>query len=228
MKKITLIFMILTGMYNASIGQMKGPITGSGKLIKKFYDYKNFDKLNLYDLDGKIDVEIGKQYSVYIEIDDNLFPLLKTELNKEENELSIFLDGNKNNRLYIENTNIKVKVTMPESSVVRHRANTDVRISGVVGRYFRLEHHGNGDAYISGKTDELDIEKIGNGAVKAQNLEAKLAKVRSAGNGDVIVNVTESLKGNGAGNGSIVQVGIGEIASFSGVIGNGSIYRAKK
>ena len=47
-------------------------LKGSGKAITKTYDYKNFDKLSFQDLDGKIEVEVGKEFSISVTIDDNL------------------------------------------------------------------------------------------------------------------------------------------------------------
>ncbi|MDI5886897.1 hypothetical protein [Flavobacterium yafengii] len=37
-------------------------LKGSGKISTKNYDYKNFDKVYFEDLDGKIEVQIGKSF----------------------------------------------------------------------------------------------------------------------------------------------------------------------
>jgi DUF4097 and DUF4098 domain-containing protein YvlB len=201
----------------------KGPLKGSGKVITKVFYFKDFDKISFEDFNGNIDIEIGKPYEIKIDIDDNLEPLLRVQKDDNENLLKIWLDQNKNGRLYLENVNIKIKVSMPESSVIKNAGNADLKIWGIRGRYFRLENSGNGDATLKGQIDELDIKKSGNGDVKAQNLEAKIAKVKSAGNGNVSVNSNISLRANGTGNGDILQYGHGQIETLSGVIGNGEV-----
>lgn len=67
-------------------------LKGSGKIITKNFDYKNFDKLTLEDLDGKIDVEIGKNWSISVTIDVNLENLLSFSENVSENESKINLN----------------------------------------------------------------------------------------------------------------------------------------
>ena len=201
----------------------RGPLRGTGKVVQKSFDIRDFDKINLEDLDGKMEVEIGKPFSVKIEIDENLEPLLHVSKEEKEGVLTIGLKGNFNNKLYVEDTHIKVKVTMPEASVIQHRGNSTLYVSGIVGRYFRLENAGNGDVLLQGSIDELDIKKNGNGEVKAQNLVAKTAKVKSYGNGNVRVNVQISLTAHGSGNNSVMQFGPGRIEPISGITGNGEV-----
>lgn len=198
-------------------------LKGSGKIISKNYDYKNFDKITLEDLDGKIEVEIGKTWSISITIDDNLENLLNFSENVSENELKVQFKGNKNNQMYIENTNLKIKITMPEISVIKNTGNSDLIVKNIVGRYFRLENTGNGDSKINGTIDVLDIVKTGNGDVIAENLLAKKADLKSTGNGNLIANVSEELAAKLNGNGDIINKGKAKFDSNSKKSGNGKL-----
>jgi hypothetical protein len=222
MKK-TVFVSVLFSLVGLMVQAQRGPLKGTGKLISKTFDFRSFDKVHLEDLDGKIEIEIGKTFSVKIEIDENLEPLLHVSKEEKEDELMISLKGNTNNKLYVEDTRIKVKVTMPEASVIRHRGNSALHITGIVGRYFRLENNGNGDASLQGNIDDLDIKKDGNGDVNAKNLIAKTAKVKCYGNGNVDVHVQISLTAHGSGNGNVGQFGPRKIEPISGITGNGEV-----
>lgn len=222
MKKLILIITLFNVFCTITFAQ-KGPLRGTGKLISRTFDFKDFDKVTFEDFDGKIEVEIGKPFSIKVDIDENLEPRLEVLKEEAENQLTIRLAGNYNGKLYLEDTRIKIKVTMPEASVIKHRGNTNVQISGVLGRYFRLENDGNGDVMLQGNIDELDIKKNGNGNVNAQKLIAKTAKVKSYGNGNVSVNSQISLIAHGTGNNSVMQFGQGKIDPMSGIIGNGEV-----
>jgi hypothetical protein len=198
-------------------------LKGSGKTVTKTYDYKNFDKVNFENLDGKIEVEIGKPWSITVTIDDNLEPLLIFTENKSEKELKVQFKGNKYNQMYIENTNFKIKITMPEASVIKNTGNSDLVVKNIIGRYFRLENTGNGDSKISGTIDSLDINKTGNGDVNAENLIATIATLKSTGNGDLIVNVSEELSAKLTGNGDIINKGKAKFDANSKKMGNGDL-----
>lgn len=198
-------------------------LKGSGKTITKTYNYKNFDKVYFENLDGKIEVEIGKPWSISVTIDDNLEPLLTFTENKSEYELKIQFKGNKNNQMYIENTNFKIKITMPEASVIKNTGNSDLVVKNVFGRYFRLENTGNGDSKIFGTIDSLDINKTGNGNVNSENLLAKKATLNSTGNGDLIVNTSEELSAKLTGNGDIINKGKAKFGANSKKSGNGDL-----
>lgn len=217
MKKIFFaIVLIITSFANA---QLKG----SGKIITKTFDYKNFDKVYFEDLDGKIEVEIGKPWSILITIDDNLESLLHLSENVSENELKIQFKGNKDNQMYVENTNLKIKITMPEASVIKNSGNSNLSVQNISGRYFKLENTGNGDSNVSGTIDVLDINKIGNGDVDASNLNVKKAELKSTGNGDLNVNVSETLSARLTGNGDIINTGKANFDSGSKKSGNGDL-----
>ncbi len=196
-------------------------LKGSGKTSTKTYNYKNFDKISFENLDGKIEVEIGKFWSITVTIDDNLENLLTFTENQSEKELKVQFKGNKNNRMYIENTNFKIKITMPAVSVIKNTGNSNLIVKNVFGRYFKLENTGNGDSKISGTVDVLDIIKTGNGDVNAENLIAKKGDLKSTGNGDLIVNVTEELSAKLTGNGDIINKGKAKFDSNSKKSGNG-------
>ncbi|MBK8111925.1 MAG: DUF2807 domain-containing protein [Saprospiraceae bacterium] len=99
------------------------------------------------DLDGEIKVEIGQEWSIKVDIPENLFPLLKVEKEDGENQLLIELKDNKNNRLYVEDSKIWIQITMPEASVIRSIGNQNVEIKGIMGRYFKAELQGNGNIF---------------------------------------------------------------------------------
>ncbi len=221
--KNTLLIVVLLSLVCTFTQAQKGPLRGTGKIISRNFDIKGFDKVSFEDFDGNIEVEIGKPFSIKVEIDENLEPRLEVKKEENEGQLIIRLAGNYSGKLYLEDTHIKIKVTMPEASVIQHRGNTDVHISGIIGRYFRLENDGNGDVSLQGNIDELDIKKSGNGNIKAQKLVAKTAKVKSYGNGNVLVNSQISLTAHGTGNNSVIQFGQGKIDPMSGIIGNGEV-----
>jgi hypothetical protein len=196
-------------------------LKGSGKTSTKTYNYKNFDKVSFENLDGNIEVEIGKPWSISVTIDDNLEQLLTFAENLSEKELKVQFKGNKNNQMYIEDTNFKIKITMPEARVIKNTGNSNLIVKNIFGRYFKLENTGNGDSKISGTIDSLDINKTGNGDVNAENLLAKKADLTSTGNGDLIVNVTEELSAKLTGNGDIINKRKAKFDSNSKKSGNG-------
>lgn len=222
MKKLILFILVFNIFCNISLAQ-KGPLKGTGKLISRTFDFKDFDKVSIEDFDGIIEVEIGKPFSIKVDIDENLEPRLEVKKVNNEGLLRILLAGNYNGKLYLEDTRIKIKITMPEASLIQHRGNTNLYISGVLGRYFRLDNDGNGNVLLQGSIDELDIKKNGNGNINSQKLIAKTAKVKSYGNGNVSVNSQISLVAHGTGNNSVLQFGQGKIDPMSGIIGNGEV-----
>ena len=210
----TFIFSLATLLANA---QLKG----SGKIITKTYYFKNFDKVYFENLDGKLEVEIGKPFSISVTIDDNLVDIFSITENTTEHQLSLSFKDNWNNNKYIENTHFKVKITMPEASVIKNIGNSNLMVTNVTGRYFRMENTGNGDTEISGSTYSFEVVKSGNGNIIAEKLLAKKADIINTGNGDVAINVSEQLTAQLNGNGDVKNVGKAKFDNKSKKMGNG-------
>ncbi len=219
---ITTLFLLLSFSY---VSAQKCALLGSGKTVTRSYDFKDFENISFEDFDGIIEVEVGKPYSIIIQIDDNLASKLQVTRDDADQTLTILLKDNYNGRLYLENTHIKIKVSLPSVTHIFHRGNTEISVKGINARYFRYENNGNGSAILQGEVENLDIKKSGNGEVRCGNLISKVAKVKSYGNGNVIINAQISLSGIGAGNCSVIQTGAGSIDPLSGILGNGKVRR---
>ncbi len=203
-------------------------LRGSGKTITKNYDYQNFNKVNFDDLDGKLEIEVGKPFSISITIDDNLAHLLNVVQNADEKRLTISLKGNRNNKMYIENTKIKVKITVPFLVEVSNNGNSGLTVTNINSKNFKSENPVNGSTTLSGIVDNLEISCRGNGNLYAEKLTAKNAKVTCRGNGNAKVNVSNSIIGTVSGNGNIINNGIASFSSESRTSGNGSLNSKKK
>lgn len=217
MKSLSIICMMLFS-YVSLFSQLRG----SGIIVNKQYDFTNFDKLELLDLDGAITVEIGQKWRVLVDIDENLLPLLSFYENKSETQLRIFLKDNKNNKKYIEDTNINIKITMPEVSVIKHNGNSKLSVNNIVGRYLGIENGSNATTMLSGSIDQLDIKNTGNGNLIATQLTTKTADIKCRGNGNVKVNVVDKITARVSGNGSVFNEGKA-VFENSSTIGNGRL-----
>jgi Putative auto-transporter adhesin, head GIN domain len=195
-------------------------LRGSGKTITKTYDYQNFDKLSFQDLDGTIEVELGKEFSISVTIDDNLFPLLSFEENNSKNELKLFFKNNANNKKYIEDTNCRIKITTPKLLEVKHSGNSTLVISNLIGTNFKLDNSGNGTTKISGSIETLEVINRGNGNTKAEQLLSKNAVIKCSGNGNVYVTVSNTLTAKASGNCSVINYGKAPFDSQSSKSGN--------
>lgn len=202
MKNSILLFAITLLSIN-SFSQLKG----SGKTVTKTFNYTNFDKINFEDLDGKFEVEVGKPYSISVTIDDNLYPLLLVENNAANNQLSIRLKGNNNNKMYIEDTKIKIKVTLPKVAALKNDSNGFLTVSGITGNNLIVETLDNGSTELIGTIDNLDSKSTGNGVLNAKQLLVKKATVKASGNGNVYINVSDSITSKTSGNGEIINSG---------------------
>ena len=198
-------------------------LRGSGKTITKTYDYQNFNKVNFDDLDGKLEIEVGKSFGISITIDDNLLYLLSVIENLGDKQLKIALKGNRNNKMYIENTKIKVFITVPFLLEVSNNGNSGLAVTNMNSNNFKSINPVNGSTTLSGIVDNLEVICRGNGNLYADKLTTKNAKIICQGNGNAKVNVSDSVTGLASGNGNVQNIGNAQFSSDSKTSGNGSL-----
>ncbi len=221
MKKLIAIAALALLHFNAFTQNME--LNGSGKIITKSFDLKDFDKLELRDLNGKIDLQIGKPFFISADIDDNIIDLL--EVKNEGGKLSLSFKGNKNNKRYIEKTNIKIKICMPAITEIDHNGNSELLVTGINGGNLKLSNRDNGNSTLKGFIDFLEITKKGNGNINAYELTTKIAEINAKGNGELYINVNERLQAIASGNGNVTNKGKAGFGGNSSASGNASLIK---
>ncbi len=224
MKSLSIITIVFFYCCQAATAQMN-PLKGSGKLVNKTYNLTNFNKIYLADLDGEVAIAAGPSFSIAIIIDDNLEPLLAV---KENNgKLTVAFEDNRNNKRYVEESNVRVTITLPTLLFLENDGNANVTATGITGNAFAIQNLANGNATLSGTVNNIEIRKTGNGNVNAKAVAAEKATVKATGNGNVLVNASAYFMATGSGNGDVVNTGIALPAAGAGMGGNGEVRTVK-
>jgi len=211
-----------------------GGVKGNGPVQTETRSVRDFHAIDL-DIAGDVEVTIGENYSVEVSAQQNLLPLLKTEL--VDGALRISCDDNIKT-----SEGIKVKVTAPAfdkfsvggSGTVRvmHAFNVEkmeMNIGGSGEIYapqsefgsLSISIGGSGTVELGGKANNMKADVSGSGDVKAKNMTINSLKVNIAGSGSVTADVTTDLDANIAGSGDVFYSGTPSVESS--VSGSGSV-----
>jgi hypothetical protein len=215
MKKILLFPFLSAMILTHCLGQNSRLITGSGKLVPiSTPALQPFTELEFEGIPGAqnsiIEIETGRtENTLSISADNNLVDLIKVQ--QKGQKLIIGLPDNRNNKMWIEDTNIKIRINMNTLNALSIASNGICRVNGLQGDDLSVQKSQNGDLYLTGTLQQVTIKKTGNGNVFAERLSVKDAQVTSMGNGDVRVNASQNLDAERSGNGSIINSGGGNI-----------------
>jgi len=174
----------------------------------KTYDFKNFDKVQIENINGEVEIELGKSYSITVSVKDNAQE--QVQIIKSEDKLLVKLDSK-----FVTDWKmikvVKVKIVMPEISKLFNFSNADVSVKNFVGRYFGIENTGNGNISIVGSVvDHIEIKNNGNGNLETKNIISKKVDISKSGNGDVNIRTDTNFNVEMNGNGDIVNYGKGK------------------
>ena len=181
------------------------PFTGSENTKTQNYDYTNFDRISILDLDGITEIEVGKPFSVQTSIKDKYSQIL--EVKENGRELVIIFKYTKDNNKYIKKPNIKVKISCPSLDSLYKRGNSEIFVSIYSQKSLSMTNEGNGSATLKGFVEQTNLKNDGNGKLNARYLSSDTVQVKSFGNGDIVVNAKNKLEGERNGNGKIIQTG---------------------
>ncbi|USQ03042.1 GIN domain-containing protein [Aquirufa antheringensis] len=204
MKQIKLLLALFLAVTTASLGQ-SDPFTGSEKSTKTLYDFSNFSKISLLDIDGNTEIAVGDSFKIEINMREKYLPILF--VTEKNNELQIKFNYTRENNKYIFDPRIRIKITCPKLTEVYKQGNSSVGVRLQNQSSFFLSNEGNGSATLKGKVGDLKIKNDGNGKTDASKLVAKNVMVDSYGNGNVLINAIEKATGRRNGNGLILQKG---------------------
>ncbi|MFM2387469.1 MAG: hypothetical protein RL660_2226 [Bacteroidota bacterium] len=196
-------------------------VQGSGKATTKTFPVNNFNGV-LSDLAGEVAITVDSSMPAFCSItaDDNIMPLLKAEVAKEE--LLLTTNGSAS---YNAKTPITVVVHVPSLVSAKLLGSGDFNIGGnIVSKHMQLGLMGSGNMRVNnGLFEQLEANLSGSGNIYLQNcisikadygingsgnIEAKgnavkLCRANLTGSGNIHTNVADSIDAEITGNGNV-------------------------
>jgi Putative auto-transporter adhesin, head GIN domain len=141
------------------------------------------------DASGMLDVEVTcqKPVSVEVEGDDNLLPLIQTEV--VNGVLRI-----KSTRNYRSRDGIVVRITVPNLERVEAKGAGKIQVADLKNDRFEIHSSGVVTVFASGETKSLEINESGAGHMDTHKLQAAAVNVSLSGAGDVDVYASDTLE----------------------------------
>lgn len=225
----------------AGCGVIGPDVKGSGNIKSEMRQVAPFSGV---DVEGSADVTVtyGTEQSVTITTDDNILPIITTEVSNGV----LKIDATES---YSTSYGVKVAVTIPMLQSIEINGSGDVLVEGAQlenrpVENFRIEIDGSGnvqvpqmnaaktlaqidgsgDITLAGTGGTLEAEIDGSGDIDAEAFRVLNAVVRVEGSGDIRVYATESLDASVSGSGDIYYRGDPKVLQKS-VSGSGDIIR---
>jgi hypothetical protein len=174
-------------------------VKGSGNRKTESRDVPEFNELVVSGA-YRVEIDCGKSRSLELEADDNILPLIKTEVAGGRLEL-------KQERGFKVDSLPLVRINVPDLKSLSVPGAGDIRLDDVSNATLKLTIDGAGKLRASGETGTLDLTLNGAGLIDAQELRAQTATVVSNGAGHASVHASESLDATVNGVGAIDYYG---------------------
>jgi hypothetical protein len=211
-------------------------VAGSGRVEREDRDVSNFKTVTLAG-SGELVIQQGSTEELTIEADDNLIPLVLT--NVSGGDLTIrWEDGvnaipSKPVRFLLTvkdltNVNLTGSGSLTaddftgDSLTISISGSADAHLNAVTLNDLTTSISGSGNIIASGSANTFTIKVAGSGDVKAVDLKASTVNVKVAGSGDADVWASDKLNVSVAGSGDIRYRGEPKNVSQS-IAGSGSV-----
>lgn len=166
-------------------------VRGSGNVVTEDRQVSGFKSV---DVGGVFTVEVvaGKEFSVQVEADDNLLPLISTEVDNGVLEI-------RSEKRIRSSSKLIVRVTAPEIEHIDVGGAAKASVAGVKNSKFSVHTSGASKLSVSGETTDLSVEVSGASKVDASELKTENAKVDASGASNVSLNISGDLKAEASG-----------------------------
>ena len=191
MKKIICLLLLAAFAAGCNMSGFGKGVRGSGNRLTEKRNVPGFLSV---DVSGAFEVEIVAQKERSLEItgDDNILPLVTTEV--RGNVLHIG-----SNKSYSINRPITVKITVPELEGISSSGASKIDVSGIRNSEFEVDSSGASKIALTGETKKLRIGTSGASNIEAKELRAEKVEVESSGAGYVSVYAADQLNASASG-----------------------------
>lgn len=176
-------------------------VRGSGTVVTEERRVEPFTEVEL-EGSGLVLVALGERSAVTVEGDDNVVPLLRTEV--EGGRLHL---GSKSGTAFVSNAPIVFRVTTPSLEQVVISGSGDIQIGDFAGEDLEVRIDGSGEVVATGTVERLEVRVGGSGTFEGFDLEAAVVEVEVDGSGDVRVFASERLDVAIDGSGEVEYAG---------------------
>ena len=205
---------VLAGL---AMGACAGSTTGSGTPDSQTRSVSGFSTVELAGV-GTVLVEPGATESVTVEADDNILPLLTSDVSGDTLVL-----GTEPGSSISPRTPISYRVTVTDLSGLLVSGSGDITAGGAAGPAFEVGISGSGTITASGTTDRLSVDISGSGDFAGGSLTARDVDVTVSGSGSALVHASGSLHASISGSGDVRY--LGEPTVTQDVSGSGEVVR---
>ncbi|WP_052375129.1 head GIN domain-containing protein [Chondromyces apiculatus] len=174
-------------------------------------------------LEGSIDahVTIDPRISVVVRCDDNLVPLIRTDLRGEE----LVIDVDDRVLGISPKVPCRVDVTTPDMARLRVHGSAEARVTGASPHLAEVALSGSGNVDIASlQSDALTLDLSGSGEIRVARLDAQRVDLSTSGSGDITLGGrTAHLRVATSGSGDIEAIALSAESAEITVSGSASV-----
>lgn len=176
-----------------------GSVKGSGQTGTDIRQVSNFKGV---DVSGVFEVEVTaqKEYSVEVEADDNLLPLITTKVRNG------VLHIETERRISTDNP-LRIRISAPDIENIDSSGAASVSVVNLKNENISVDSSGASKVKLGGETAKLTLDISGATKVDAEGLTAVSGDIEASGASSALVNVTGKLWTDASGASKIVYVG---------------------
>jgi hypothetical protein len=199
MRKATLLVILAALVAGFSACHIGKGVRGSGNLKAEKRELPAFRAI---ETTGAYQVEVmcQKPASFEIETDDNILPLIKTDVR----DGVLYITSEKS---YNPSRAVTLRISLPELTAVSSRGAGEITIQDAKSDDLKIESMGAASIKAAGKVKSATISSSGAGDIDANRLQTERARVTVAGAASVNVYATEQLDVTISGVGSVTYSG---------------------
>ena len=190
-----------------TFGDAANAVKGSGVSASKTRLVSNFTAIEASGV-GKLNVRVGDSESLRITADDNLLPLIKSEVRD-----GVLLLSSKS--AFKSKTEITYEVSATTIKRLENSGTVSIAAKGFAGGDLAVETSGVGSIMLAGRVESLTAELSGVGSLEAEALVADRVKTSLSGVGSASVRAEKAMRGDVSGVGSLTWRGAATDVSTS-------------
>ncbi|HKB94069.1 MAG TPA: head GIN domain-containing protein [Gaiellaceae bacterium] len=172
---------------------------GSGHVVSVSRGVSGFTRID-FEGTGTVTVSVGKSAGLTMRGEDNILPLITTDVIDGELVIS-------SKRSYSTHRGLDIRISTPALGAVKLGGTGAFVARGIRATDFTVDLQGTSTLVLAGTAGRLDADVSGVGSADLRELATRDAHVKLSGTGSVLVNVAETLDASVDGVGSILYSG---------------------